>query len=74
MNEPSIFFAQDRMDDTIDAIAELKGKNLDLDTFQKFTGLVDSLANNTEDFKNFITAQTWELCAMTKFITCSAII
>ena len=53
MNEPSIFFAQDRMDDTIDAIAELKGKNLDLDTFQKFTGLVDSLANNTEDFKKF---------------------
>lgn len=53
MNEPSIFFAQDRMDETIDAIADLKGKNLDLDTFQKFNGLVDSLANNTEDFKKF---------------------
>lgn len=53
MNEPSIFFAQDRMDDTIDAIAALKGKNLDLDTFQKFTGLVDGLANNTDDFKKF---------------------
>ena len=53
MNEPSIFFAQDRMDETFDAIAELKDKNLDLETFQKFTGLVGSLANNTDDFKKF---------------------
>ena len=74
MNEPSIFFAQDRMDDTIDAIAELKGKNLDLDTFQKFTGLVDGLANNTEDFKSSITRRMQDRCATTRFITCSAII
>ena len=63
MNEPSIFFAQDRMDDTIDAIAELKGKNLDLDTFQKFTGLVDSLANNTEDFKKVLSQHRRGKCA-----------
>ncbi len=30
MNEPSIFFAQDRMDETFDKIAELKDKNLDI--------------------------------------------
>lgn len=53
MNEPSIFFAQDRMDETFDKIAELKDKNLDLDTFQQFTGLVGSMANNTDDFKKF---------------------
>lgn len=53
MNEPSIIFAQDRMDETFDKIAELKDKNLDLDTFQQFTGLVGSLANNTDDFKKF---------------------
>ena len=53
MNEPSIFFAQDRMDETFDKIAELNDKNLDLDTFQQFTGLVGSLANNTDDFKKF---------------------
>lgn len=53
MNEPAIFFAQDRMDETLKEIAELKGKNLDLDTFRKFTGLVDGLANNTDDFKKF---------------------
>lgn len=53
MNEPSIFFAQDRMDETFDKIAGLKDKNLDLDTFQQFTGLVGSLANNTDDFKKF---------------------
>lgn len=53
MNEPSIFFAQDRMDETFDKIAELKDKNLDLDTFQQFTDLVGSLANNTDDFKKF---------------------
>ena len=53
MNEPSIFFAQDRMEETFDKIAELKDKNLDLDTFQQFTGLVGSLANNTDDFKKF---------------------
>lgn len=53
MNEPSIFFAQDRMDETFDKIAELKDKNLDLDTFQQFTALVGSLANNTDDFKKF---------------------
>lgn len=53
MNEPSIFFAQDRMDSTIDQIAALKGKNLDLETFETFTGLVGGLANNTDDFKKF---------------------
>lgn len=53
MNEPSIFFVQDRMDETFDKIAELKDKNLDLDTFQQFTDLVGSLANNTDDFKKF---------------------
>lgn len=53
MNEPSIFFAQDRMDETFDKIAELKDKNLDLDTFQQFIDLVGSLANNTDDFKKF---------------------
>ena len=53
MNEPSIFFAQDRLDRTIDEIAAFKGKNLGLDTFERFMGLVGGLANNTEDFKKF---------------------
>lgn len=53
MNEPAIFFAQDRMDSTIDEIASLKRENQDLSTFERFMGLVGGLANNAEDFKKF---------------------
>ncbi len=53
MNEPAIFYAQDRLDSTIDEIASLKGQNLDLSIFHKFMGKVMGLSNNTEDYKKF---------------------
>ena len=53
MNEPAIFYAQDRLDDSIDEIGKMKGQNLDLDTFFHLQDLVSGLANNTEDYKKF---------------------
>lgn len=53
MNEPSIFYAQDRLDSVIDQIAALKGRNLNLETFEQFMGAVRSLSDNREDYQKF---------------------
>lgn len=53
MNEPSIFYAQERLDSVIDQIAALKGRNLDLETFEQFMGAVRSLSDNGEDYQKF---------------------
>ncbi|MDO5422842.1 MAG: glycoside hydrolase family 31 protein [Eubacteriales bacterium] len=53
MNEPSIFYTEDRIRDVIDEISKLKGKNLDLTELWKMLGLVNGMANNVEDYKTF---------------------
>lgn len=53
MNEPSIFYTEDRIAEVIDEIAKLKGQNLDLRAFGKMGGLMQSLSSNEEDYKKF---------------------
>lgn len=53
MNEPAIFYTEDRLKDVLEQLGTFKGRNLDLDTFNEFRGLVSGLSNNVEDYKMF---------------------
>lgn len=53
MNEPAIFYTEDRLRETLEKVDDFKGKNLDLELFQKFRDLFFKLSNNTEDYKTF---------------------
>ena len=53
MNEPAIFYSEKRLDQVFDEVASLKGQNLDLDKNNHFLGLVNTLANNPEDYQSF---------------------
>ena len=53
MNEPAIFYTEDRLNEVMEGLDEFKGKNLDTHEFQRFTGLILGLSNNTEDYKCF---------------------
>lgn len=53
MNEPAIFYTEDRLKDVLEKLGTFKGQNLDLDRFWEFTGLVSGLSNNVEDYKMF---------------------
>ena len=55
MNEPSIFYAEDRLADALTEIAKMQDgeQNLDLDAFTHFKNLVLDLSANPEDYKKF---------------------
>lgn len=53
MNEPAIFYTEDRLKDVLEELDRFKGQNLDMDKYYEFNGLVHSLSNNTEDYKVF---------------------
>lgn len=53
MNEPSIFYTEKRLDETIDKIASLKGKNLGIQEFFGMTGLMGALSQNRDDYKYY---------------------
>ena len=53
MNEPSIFYTEDRLNEVMQKLEDYKGKNLDLHSFFEFQGLVSGLSNNEEDYKAF---------------------
>ena len=55
MNEPSIFYAEDRLSEVLEEIAGMRegGQNLDLPAFSHFQDLVGSLSANAEDYKKF---------------------
>lgn len=53
MNEPAIFYTEDRLKDVLEELDKFKGQNLDMDKYYEFNGLVHSLSNNTEDYKVF---------------------
>ena len=53
MNEPAIFYTEDRLKDVLEELDRFKGQNLDMDKYYEFNGLVRSLSNNTEDYKVF---------------------
>ena len=53
MNEPSIFYTEDRLNEVMQKLEDYKGKNLDLHSFFEFQGLVSGLSNNEEDYQAF---------------------
>ena len=53
MNEPAIFYTEDRLKEVLDKIDDYKDRNLDMNEFWGMTALVGSLCNNTEDYTRF---------------------
>lgn len=53
MNEPSIFYTRDHLEEVFDQLEQYKDKNLDLHHFFEMQGLVANLSNNPEDYKRF---------------------
>lgn len=53
MNEPATFYSEKRLNQVFDEVAALKGQNLDLEKNNHFLGLVNTLANNPEDYRSF---------------------
>ena len=53
MNEPSIFYSENRLEKVFDELESFRGKNQDLMTHFRFKGLVMGLANNPEDYQSF---------------------
>ncbi len=53
MNEPAIFYAQDRLEQVLEKAGRFQGENLDIDKFFGFQSMVGNLCNNREDHKKF---------------------
>lgn len=53
MNEPAIFYSEDRLKKVFEKIDGYKGKNLDIDSFFDFQGSVRELCNSEEDYRSF---------------------
>ena len=53
MNEPAIFYAEERLKKTFAKIGEYNKQNLDISSFAAFTGMVAELSNNENDYKLF---------------------
>lgn len=53
MNEPAIFYSEQRLKQAFAAIKEYEAKELDIDSFFKAQSVFTSLANNGEDYKSF---------------------
>lgn len=53
MNEPALFYSEEHLKEVFDQIEAYKDKNLDINEFFAFTGMVSGIANNHEDYKRF---------------------
>lgn len=53
MNEPAIFYTEDRLADTLDKVEELTGTNMGISEYFAFTGMVAGLNGNQEDYDKF---------------------
>ncbi len=53
MNEPAIFYTEDRLEAVLNEIETYHGQNLDLDKYFHFTGLVNGLSSNRGDYSKF---------------------
>lgn len=53
MNEPAIFYSQKGLAQAMEQIEHYQGKNLDINTFFQFTGLVNGLSNSRNDYASF---------------------
>ncbi len=53
MNEPAIFYTEERLAETIERINELSKKNMGIYDYFEFTGIVSGLSNNKGDYWKF---------------------
>ncbi len=53
MNEPALFYSEKRLKKVFEELEKFKGQNLDLEKNNAFLGLVNTLANNPEDYRSF---------------------
>jgi alpha-glucosidase len=53
MNEPSIFYSEDRLKEVFEEIDNLKRENIDIESFSHFQVIVKELTNNAGDYKRF---------------------
>ena len=53
MNEPAMFYSDKSIQEVFTAIKSYEGKNLDIDSFFKFTPLSESTFNRLDDYKQF---------------------
>ena len=53
MNEPAVFYTQDRLRKVLSAVRDLQDENMDLSRYNAFTDLVSGLQNNPEDYESF---------------------
>ncbi len=53
MNEPAIFYTEDGLKQTFEKIKTYEGRNLDIQSFFDFTGMVSGISNSPEDYRSF---------------------
>ena len=53
MNEPAIFYSEKHLKEVFDKIDDYKGKNLDIQSFFEFKGMVEGVANSLGDYERF---------------------
>ena len=53
MNEPALFYSEKRLNKVLEEIKLLENQNLDLEKNNHLLYLINSLANNPEDYKSF---------------------
>lgn len=53
MNEPAIFYTEDRLEETLDKVGELTSGKLGIDEYFAFTGMVAGLNGNEGDYDKF---------------------
>ncbi len=53
MNEPAIFYTEDRLEAVIERVNELSRGNMGIYDYFEFTGLVAGISNNTGDYDKF---------------------
>lgn len=53
MNEPAIFYTEDRLSDTFSEIERLSSCNMGIDEYFAFTGMIAGLNGNTGDYDKF---------------------
>ncbi len=54
MNEPSIFYTPERLNQAIRNVAGYEGKDLDVNAFMRLRDEMGTLSNNREDYRNMV--------------------
>lgn len=53
MNEPAIFYTEERLEETLEKVSEYRGKKLDLQSFWKMMGIWNSMHHSPDTYREF---------------------